>query len=78
LGRAVVLKYGPEFPLLVKLIDANQQLSVQVHPDDDYALAYEAEFGKHEIWYILAAQPGARIIYGLVPGTTKEKFLQCI
>jgi mannose-6-phosphate isomerase len=74
LGSAVTLKYGTKFPLLVKLIDANQKLSVQVHPDDDYALAHEAEFGKHEIWYILAARPGAQIIYGLVPGTTKAEF----
>jgi mannose-6-phosphate isomerase len=74
LGSAVTLKYGTKFPLLVKLIDANQKLSVQVHPDDVYALAHEAEFGKHEIWYIIAAQPGAQIIYGVVPGTTKEEF----
>jgi mannose-6-phosphate isomerase len=78
LGNAVVLKYGSKFPLLVKLIDANQQLSVQVHPDDDYALTHEAEFGKHEIWYIIAARPGAQIIYGLVPGTTREEFARRI
>ncbi|HEY8464804.1 MAG TPA: type I phosphomannose isomerase catalytic subunit [Bacillota bacterium] len=74
LGTAVNLKYGAKFPLLVKLIDANQKLSVQVHPDDSYALKQEREFGKHEMWYIIAAQPGARIIYGLLPGITKEEF----
>jgi mannose-6-phosphate isomerase len=78
LGTAVELKYGKKFPLLVKLIDANQKLSVQVHPDDAYALLHEREFGKHEIWYILAAQPGAQIIYGLTPGTTKEEFTRCV
>jgi mannose-6-phosphate isomerase len=78
LGSAVLLKYGTKFPLLVKLIDANQQLSVQVHPDDAYALAHEDDFGKHEIWYILAAKPGAQIIYGMVPGTTKTEFARCL
>jgi mannose-6-phosphate isomerase len=78
LGSAVLLKYGTKFPLLVKLIDANQQLSVQVHPDDAYALLHEEEFGKHEIWYILASRPGAQIIYGLVPGTTKAEFARYI
>ena len=74
LGTAVHLKYGQRFPLLVKLIDANQKLSVQVHPDDAYALNKENEFGKHEIWYIISARPGARIVYGLAPGITKEDF----
>lgn len=78
LGTAVHLKYGQKFPLLVKLIDANQKLSVQVHPDDAYALDKENEFGKHEIWYIISARPGARIIYGLVPGITKEDFARRI
>ncbi|HYH02947.1 MAG TPA: type I phosphomannose isomerase catalytic subunit [Bacillota bacterium] len=78
LGTAVHLKYGQKFPLLVKLIDANQKLSVQVHPDDAYALNKENEFGKHEIWYIISAHPGARIIYGFAPRITQEDFARRI
>ena len=60
-----------KFPLLVKLLDARQDLSVQVHPDDEYALAHEGgELGKTEMWYVLRAEPGARLIYGLRRGVT--------
>lgn len=52
------------FPLLVKILDAHQDLSVQVHPDDQYAKAHAGELGKTESWYILAAKPGATIYYG--------------
>jgi mannose-6-phosphate isomerase len=54
-----------KFPLLIKFIDAEQDLSVQVHPDDDYAGKYENEFGKTEMWYIINAKPGAKLVYGL-------------
>jgi mannose-6-phosphate isomerase len=61
------------FPLLVKLLDAQRDLSIQVHPDDAYALAHEnGERGKAEAWYILAAQPHARVAYGLAPGTNRD------
>jgi len=60
-----------KFPLLVKLLDAQQDLSVQVHPDDKYALVYEnGELGKTEMWYVLHTDPGASLILGLKPGTT--------
>ena len=54
------------FPLLIKILDANDDLSVQVHPDDSYASAHEGqgELGKTECWYIISAEPGASIIYG--------------
>ncbi|MBM9832937.1 class I mannose-6-phosphate isomerase, partial [Enterococcus faecalis] len=52
------------FPLLTKILDANDWLSVQVHPDDAYGLEHEGELGKTECWYILHADPGAEIIYG--------------
>lgn len=62
-----------KFPLLVKLLDAAQPLSVQVHPDDDYALAHEGnELGKTEMWVVLRAEPGAELILGLAAGTTPE------
>lgn len=52
------------FPLLTKILDANDWLSVQVHPDDSYALKHEGELGKTECWYILSAEEGSEIIYG--------------
>ena len=81
LGEALVGSYGQwalergKFPLLVKLLDANRNLSVQVHPKDPYALEHEGnELGKTEMWVILAAKPGAKLIYGVKEGTTPEKF----
>lgn len=53
------------FPLLTKILDANDKLSVQVHPDDDYARKHEGEYGKTECWYILDAKEDAEIIYGV-------------
>jgi mannose-6-phosphate isomerase len=68
-----------KFPLLVKLLDANQSLSVQVHPKDTYALKNEGnELGKTEMWVILAAKPGAKLVYGVKEGTTPEKFREGI
>jgi mannose-6-phosphate isomerase len=55
---------GDVFPLLTKILDANDWLSVQVHPDDEYGMAHEGELGKTECWYIISAEPGAEIIYG--------------
>ena len=52
------------FPLLTKILDANDWLSVQVHPDDAYGLEHEGELGKTECWYIIDAEEGAEIIYG--------------
>ncbi|QKS72296.1 mannose-6-phosphate isomerase, class I [Paenalkalicoccus suaedae] len=66
-------KNESEFPLLVKMIDARDDLSVQVHPDDAYATEHEGyAFGKTECWYILAAEPGAELILGH-HATTREE-----
>lgn len=63
------------FPLLIKLLDANRDLSVQVHPDDAYAREHEGgELGKTEMWYVLHAEPGTELIYGLARGVTKDSF----
>lgn len=68
-----------KFPLLIKLLDANRPLSVQVHPDDDYALANEGnELGKTEMWVVLHAEPDAQLILGVKPGTTRELFREAI
>ncbi len=67
------------FPLLVKFIDANDKLSVQVHPDDEFADKYEnGQLGKTEMWYVLNAKPDAKLIYGLKNGTDKDKFKNAI
>ncbi len=63
-----------DFPLLVKLIDAADSLSVQVHPDDIYAAAREHDRGKTEMWYILEADPGSELLMGLVPGAGRAAF----
>ena len=71
-GEKLVGKYWDRpFPLLLKLIDARDKLSVQVHPDDEYAAAHEhGKLGKNEAWLILDAQEGSELVYGLQTGTT--------
>ena len=73
-GENIYSKYGEKFPLLIKYLDINDKLSVQVHPSDDYALKVEGEFGKSESWYILEASSDAKLIMGLKNGITPEKF----
>ena len=63
-----------DFPILIKFIDAKQSLSVQVHPDDEYALKNEGEFGKNEMWYIVDCEEGAELIYGFKENISKEEF----
>lgn len=68
LGRRSLERYGSKVPLLAKFIDAADELSIQVHPDDAYAREREAasgHLGKSEAWYILEAEPGARVVWGL-------------
>ena len=60
------------FPLLIKLLDASDDLSIQVHPDDEYALEHEGEYGKNECWYVVQAEPGAKIVYGHTAMTPEE------
>lgn len=66
LGQRAIAVFGRRFPLLAKFIDARDQLSVQVHPNDAYAHEHEGgKLGKTEAWYILGAEPGAELVYGL-------------
>ncbi|MBQ8208947.1 MAG: mannose-6-phosphate isomerase [Clostridia bacterium] len=69
---------GGRFPLLIKFIDAQDKLSVQVHPDDDYAAAHENDPGKTEMWYIVDAKPDAKIVYGLADGISAEDFAKAV
>lgn len=63
----------PELPILIKLIDAKYDLSVQVHPDDVYALENEGELGKTEMWYVIAARKGAELVYGFKQDMTMDQ-----
>ena len=62
------------FPILVKFIDAKGSLSIQVHPDNEYAQRVEHEYGKTEMWYIMDCEPGATLYYGTNQTVTKEEF----
>lgn len=68
---------GDEFPLLTKILDASDDLSVQVHPNDEYGLMHEGELGKTECWYILDADEDAELIFGH-HAQTKEEFINYI
>lgn len=68
---------GDCFPLLTKILDASDDLSVQVHPDDEYGLKQEGELGKTECWYILDAEEDAELIFGH-HAKTKKEFIQLI
>lgn len=66
------------FPILIKLIDAKDNLSVQVHPDNEYALRVEGEYGKTEMWYIVDCDEGATLLYGFKDTISKNEFAQRI
>lgn len=75
------IERGRDFPLLVKFIFPEDKLSVQVHPDDEYAAVHETGAGgcgKTEMWYAVDARPGAEVLVGLKPGVTRESFAQAI
>lgn len=75
-GDAVYERFGNRFPLLFKFINAEDRLSIQVHPDDDTAWERHRDSGKTEMWYVLEAQPGATLVLGFSQDVTKEQFLQ--
>lgn len=74
-GEKVYEQYGNEFPLLVKFIDAAQDLSIQVHPDDKLAKERHNSLGKSEMWYVFQADEGAKLISGFNKNTSKEEYL---
>jgi len=79
LGKQTIAIFGHRFPLLAKFIDANDKLSVQVHPDDHYAATFEGgKLGKTEFWYILAAEPGATIVHGFKVPTSSTQVRKAI
>ena len=76
LGKEVMEKYDGKFPLLVKLIDANDNLSVQVHPDDELAKERHGSLGKTEMWYIIDTDKGAKIYSGLNREMTADQYVE--
>lgn len=75
LGEEVMDRFNGNFPVLIKYLDVNDRLSVQVHPSDEYALRVENEFGKSEAWYIIEASDNTKLIMGTKDGMTKKEFL---
>ena len=76
LGDEVYARFGLEFPILIKFIDAQKDLSIQLHPNDDLARERHNSFGKTEMWYIMDADPGAELIVGFNRDVTKEEYQQ--
>lgn len=80
LGSHVLQTTGgkPELPILIKLIDAKADLSVQVHPDDDYAKQHEGQWGKTEMWYVLAAKKESELVYGFKEDMTEARAREAV
>ena len=77
-GLKVYKKFGNEFPLLIKFIDAMDDLSIQVHPDDELSKERHNAYGKTEMWYIVQADPGASLISGFSKEVSKEEYLESV
>jgi mannose-6-phosphate isomerase len=77
-GDKIFDRFGEEFPLLIKFIDARDRLSVQVHPTDEVAAPRHGAFGKTEMWVILSAEPGARLFIGFKEGVTREDYIAAV
>lgn len=80
LGTHVLQTTGgrPMLPILIKLIDAKMDLSVQVHPDDAYAERIEGQWGKTEMWYVLSARPGSELVYGFNQDVTAGQIREAV
>lgn len=77
-GDKIYEKFGVEFPLLIKYIDARDNLSIQVHPDDTTAKERHNAYGKTEMWYLVGADPDAELVMGFRKDTTKADYLQSL
>ena len=75
-GKKVYRRFGDTFPLLIKFIDARDDLSIQVHPDDTLARARHDSFGKTEMWYVVKAAPGAYLYSGFAESITPEGYVE--
>lgn len=77
-GENVFSKHGQTFPLLFKFIDANENLSIQVHPGDEVAAERHNSFGKTEMWYVVDADPGSELIIGFSEDCSRETYLEAM
>lgn len=77
-GEKIYDTFGAEFPLLFKFIDANEDLSIQVHPDDVLAKKRHFAYGKTEMWYVIHAEPGALINAGFSTPVTSQEYQHCL
>ena len=75
LGKEVYSRFGKQFPLLFKYLDAREDLSIQLHPNDELAKARHNSFGKTEMWYVMQADKGARLIIGFKEDTNQADYL---
>jgi mannose-6-phosphate isomerase len=78
IGKKILEKYKGEFPLLIKFIDAADDLSIQVHPDDEMARQKHNGSGKTEMWYIMQADPGAKLVSGFKKQVSSEQYKQLV
>lgn len=78
LGKSVVERFGNDFPILIKFIDAKQDLSIQLHPNDELAKKRHNSFGKTEMWYVMDADPGAKLIVGFNKSVEKEEYIKSL
>lgn len=78
LGKSVVDRFGKDFPILIKFIDAKQDLSIQLHPNDELAKERHNSFGKTEMWYVMDADEGANLIVGFNKNVTKGEYSESL
>jgi len=77
-GKKIYQRFGDTFPLLIKFIDARDDLSIQVHPDDTLAKARHNSFGKTEMWYVVHAAPGAYLYSGFEKNITPDEYIETV
>ncbi|HOG05352.1 MAG TPA: mannose-6-phosphate isomerase [Paludibacter sp.] len=77
-GKQIYDSFGNQLPLLFKFIYADDKLSIQVHPDDEIAMERHQSSGKTEMWYVIDAEPGSRLVIGFLQDSTREDYLKAL
>lgn len=78
LGKSVITQFGKQFPLLFKFIDAREDLSIQLHPNDELAKERHNSFGKTEMWYVMQADADARLVVGFKNNSSQNEYLEAL
>ena len=76
LGKSVIARFGKQFPLLFKFIDAKEDLSIQLHPNDELAKQRHNSFGKTEMWYVMQADEASRLVVGFKNDSNQQEYLE--